>query len=416
MARAPLGGSRKRVRGKVHRGETMKTRNVLLGPLLAALPVLGAAGTTAQQTAPDYVVVSHFDVNVRTGPATDRVVIGLARKGDLFVYTGEVGDWFEIEVFSDDHRYISKAHVYPLTASQIVPGHRLRLPPDSIARSLHASIQWAIDRAQVEATELLPASVDSARHRVLRNVIFDRLVLGFFAEHGAYGVQPAVYRALLNDMGAGRDTLPSVDRILARYLEAVGGRDPVERCTTRVVVGRVVTDLPSRDPPVHEESLVEIRSAVPDGFVLTEHTPAGVRWDGYDGEVRWSADEAGITRLDRVDVRFAWLVNPQNVLRLRTFFPRMTLRGTRDVKGRTAYVIDIDGDRSHALFFDAESGLLVRLGYNREVGDYHEVDGVLVPFRLSYSRKGGSSTYLFEKIQHNVAVDRRQFAMPDTVR
>ena len=58
----------------------------------------------------------------------------------------------------------------------------------------------------------------------------------------------------------------------------------------------------------------------------------------------------------------------------------------------------------------------MRLGYNRELGDYREVDGVMVPFRVSLSRKGGSSTYVFDTIQHNVNVDASRFAMPDTVR
>ncbi len=389
----------------------MTTRTVLWIPLLLQ-SLIAPLVTPGQEKAPDYVVVAHSDVNLRTGPAPDRVVVAVARKGDVFVCTRVVGDWFEIELFSDDRRYISTAHAYPLTASQIVPGHRLRLPRDSLAQSLYEKIQWAVDRAEVEATELIPASVDATRHRVLRNITVDRLVFDLFKRHAQRGVQPAVYRALLDDMGAGRDTLPSVEEILARHLEAVGGRDRIERCTTRVMVGRFVTDLPTWSPPVHEESLVELRAVAGRGFLLTVHTAAGVRWSGYDGHVSWSADENGITRQDRRDTRFTWLVDPQNAIHFRMLFPRMTLRGTRRLAGRRVYVVDIDDDRSHALHFDVESGLLVRLGYNREVGDYRAVDGVLVPFRVSESRKGGSSTYLFERIRHNVAVDPRQFVMP----
>jgi hypothetical protein len=56
--------------------------------------------------------------------------------------------------------------------------------------------------------------------------------------------------------------------------------------------------------------------------------------------------------------------------------------------------------------------LLVRLGYSGVLSDYRVVDGVRVPFRYALSRKGGSSTYSFDRIAHNVPVDRTHFAMP----
>ena len=102
----------------------MKMRTALWISLLAGPVVLGAEQVTAQGTAPDYVVVSGFNVNVRTGPGTDRVVIGRAQKGDLFLCTGQSGHWFEIRMFSDDRRYISPSHAYPLTRAHIIPGQR----------------------------------------------------------------------------------------------------------------------------------------------------------------------------------------------------------------------------------------------------------------------------------------------------
>jgi len=37
---------------------------------------------------------------------------------------------------------------------------------------------------------------------------------------------------------------------------------------------------------------------------------------------------------------------------------------------------------------------------------------VMVPFSLAISRKGGSSTYVFERIEHNVPVDDARFEPP----
>jgi hypothetical protein len=209
-------------------------------------------------------------------------------------------------------------------------------------------------------------------------------------------------------------TSPAVDQILERYIEAVGGRDAVAKLRTRVMTGRLVTDLPSRSPPVYEEVSIEIRAASANGYLVTEQSAGGTRWDGFDGAIQWSQDGVRVTLHDRVDVRFAWLVDPQNALRMREYFPDLRLRGSRRLEDRLVYVVDMDNDESHALCFDAASGLLVRLGYNRELGEYRTVDGVQVPFRVALSRKGGSSTYVFDRIEHDVPVDASLFAVPDT--
>jgi len=182
----------------------MKTRITSWNAAIGALMVMALAFVTengkAQESDTKYVVVGSHVVNLRTGPSTDRVLIGRADKGDLYAYVGETGDWFEIEMFSGDRRYIHKSFAYPLTESQIVPGHNLQLPADSVARALRATIRWAIDRAEVEATEVLPASLDAERHATLRRILEDRILLEAFHRHG---VQPVVYRMLSGVEGGG---------------------------------------------------------------------------------------------------------------------------------------------------------------------------------------------------------------------
>ena len=164
-----------------------------------SLAQAGSEGAASQESNADYVVVSSFDVNIRTGPGTDRVVIAQAEKGDIFTYVSEVEGWVEIRMLSEEPRYISRSYVYPLTASQIVPGHNLALPADSTCQALYAAMQWATDRAALEATEILPASVDARRHDTLRRILEDRLLMEFFRKHG---VQPVMYEALIEEAGA----------------------------------------------------------------------------------------------------------------------------------------------------------------------------------------------------------------------
>jgi hypothetical protein len=211
---------------------------------------------------------------------------------------------------------------------------------------------------------------------------------------------------------AKQDTVPTLEEVLERYVEAVGGREAIERLTTRVITGREVTDLPSRQPPVYESDGFEIYAKVPGKYLYVQQSARGTHRDGCDGRVCWRL-AGGELQLDaHYDPRFACFVDPQNALRMRDYFPEMRMRGVATLEDRLMYVVDIDDDVSHALYFDAETGLLVRLGYNRELDDYREVDGVLVPFSMAISRKGGSSTYIVETIEHNVPIDDVELAAP----
>jgi hypothetical protein len=209
-----------------------------------------------------------------------------------------------------------------------------------------------------------------------------------------------------------QDTLPTLDRVIERHIEAIGGREAIARLTSRVTHGRKVTDLPTRNPPVHESDEFWIYAKTPGKYRVAQASNGGTRLEGYDGQVcwRWVGGELDLDA--HYDWRFAWLIDPQNALRIKEYFPEMRVVGSRTLDGRLVYRVDIDEDESHALYFDAETGLLVRLGYNRELSDYRDMDGVLVPLRYSISRKGGSSTYVFDQIEHNVPLEDTVFNPP----
>ena len=212
---------------------------------------------------------------------------------------------------------------------------------------------------------------------------------------------------------AEQDTLPALEEVLERYVEAVGGREAIERLTTRVLTGRLVTDLPSRQPPVYESNSFVIYAKLP-GKYLVEYqlSDSGTHRDGYDGRTCWSWAEGEVELDAHYARRFAWLIDPRNALRMWDYFPDMKMRGVTTLEGRSAYQVAIDDDVSHTLHFDAETGLLGRLGYNRELSEYREVDGVLFPFRYAISRKGGSSAYVIDSVEHNVPIDDAELAAP----
>jgi len=211
---------------------------------------------------------------------------------------------------------------------------------------------------------------------------------------------------------AAQDTVPTVDRIVARYVEAAGGREAIARLHTRVTRGSFVEDVPSEGPAT--STRFEAGALVPGMLLLTWCFPGRTDRAGSDGSVGWET-HGGTVRCSDGIVRSkeAFVFDPQAPLRVREYFRDLAVSGTVRVGGRDAWEVTTDRRDAHfALYFDVETGLLVRIGYYWELGDYREVDGVMIPFRITQSRKGGSSAYVIDGVEHNVPLDAGQFTMP----
>ena len=162
--------------------------------LVALFVVLNTAVPSA--VCKDYAVMISRNINLRTGPGTDRFIVGRAWKGDVFELTGEIGSWYEIVMFSGDYRYVSKTWSAKLTESDLLPGHRMTLPAsDDSLRALHRDILHAKERASREADEIVPASVDYERNLVYRRILEDGHILEVM---GMYRVQPALYADMVD--------------------------------------------------------------------------------------------------------------------------------------------------------------------------------------------------------------------------
>ena len=166
---------------------------------LVAICALASSQEARSQEArsQEYIVMGTPLVNIRTGPSTEHIVIGRAKKGDIFRVAARDGDWIEIEMFTTDPRYVfSASYVYPLTSEDLVPEHRMALPDSlSVFYRMQRDIMVAKERARREASEIIPESVDEERHAYLRRIIEDRVILETFHIHG---VQPALYTDLMD--------------------------------------------------------------------------------------------------------------------------------------------------------------------------------------------------------------------------
>lgn len=227
---------------------------------------------------------------------------------------------------------------------------------------------------------------------------------------GATAARPPVTRPLTS-LESVADTT-TIESLLERSVAAAGGREAFEAITTRVMRVRVVTDL-AWDPPVHNEETLTVYARHPGRYLIVQASEKGTTLEGCDGEACWRRNEDGtVAIVEPKEPRSAWLTDPRFAARLEEHFPGMSLVGIDELPEGRAYVGAYDDVETHRIYFDAETGLLLRLGFNRELRDYKEFDGVLLPTRVAQSRKGGSSVFYVESVHHDVPLDDALFAPP----
>lgn len=216
--------------------------------------------------------------------------------------------------------------------------------------------------------------------------------------------------------------LPQPDQILARYVEAVGGKEAIGKVKSRSFKGAYL-----RQQGGGPQVTLDILHTT-DKVLITAMTPQGANSRAYNGATGWTSNPQETRELDREEtLTVKDLMDAFDTLKLKEPFPRMRMGGKEKINGREAYVLRgaLPDRRRLTLYFDVENGLLLRkeilaatpVGYDPvqiDFEDYREVDGVKVPFtiRTSYAEFAFSGTRKFTEIKHNVAVDAARFEMP----
>ncbi len=214
---------------------------------------------------------------------------------------------------------------------------------------------------------------------------------------------------------------PTPQQILAKYTEAIGGKEAVEKIKTRVIKGESVAANGRSFP-------LEILFAAPDKYSLSVSLPQGATTQKLNGAAGWIKNVREDRAMDDVDIArarsLAWSLE---LLQIKEPYPQMAYGGTEKINGRDTQIVRmaLPKKRRANFYFDKETGLLVRrlvttetpIGIDPEqtdYEDYREVDGVKVPhtIRTSYLDNFYSSTRKFTEIKHNAQVDEAQFKLP----
>jgi mono/diheme cytochrome c family protein len=218
--------------------------------------------------------------------------------------------------------------------------------------------------------------------------------------------------------------LPSLDQILERYVQAVGGRQAIERVTSRVMKGSRV----GADGVLVPE---EVYAKAPNKLLTVTSYPKLVFRTGFNGTLGWAV--ANQERRDPPEEVLAQLRREAEFYketRLKELYPKMAVLGRASVGGREAYVVEATpsgGGGPEKLYFDVQTGLLVRkyaetktvLGQfptQTDYEDYREVDGVKLPFTIRWAIPGRAWGRKITEVRQNVPLDDTQFNLPSTGR
>jgi photosynthetic reaction center cytochrome c subunit len=214
--------------------------------------------------------------------------------------------------------------------------------------------------------------------------------------------------------------MPSITQILAKYADGIGGSAAVQKNRTRVEQGSV-------EGPRGLHAEIETYRTAPDKAFAIVHRPNGDVSEGVSGEIGWGkrangevTDESG----DELARSRQWAEFYPGE-RFEKDYERFQVRGTESVNGHDAYVVVAwwKGDGADRIYFDVQSGLLLRITHRIEsplgalplqtdYEDYREVNGLKIPFTVRVTRVDGTTTYTWQKMEANVAIDSSRYEKP----
>jgi len=219
---------------------------------------------------------------------------------------------------------------------------------------------------------------------------------------------------------------PTLDQILDRYVQAIGGERSLRKLTSRVTKMTLVIE-GGGITASFENYAQAPNKGVQIGQVKLGN---GIEFEisrGFNGSVGWSLNptDGGFRELSgnelavqKRDVEFYWEI------KLKDLYPKMAVIGQAQVGDHTAYCLEARPSEGNPekWFFDAQSGLLIRRDLISESAtndkvttetcfeDYREVDGVKLPFTIRLPR--GKYTFKVNEIKHNLPIEEAKFKSP----
>ena len=243
---------------------------------------------------------------------------------------------------------------------------------------------------------------------------------------GWAAARPAETRARAKSVAA-TAAVPSTKKILRKYLNATGGRKAWERVHSRVSQGTVAV------PSMDLAGTALMFEEAPDRALVKIVISGSTFLEGFDGRVAWSSDpKDGLRRQTGAqlaetrresDFRF-----PAD---FRKIYATVSAPTRASIGQQAVYVVDAtpaEGGQPDRAYFDAQTGLLVRLvtqhheddgcvePFEHDFSDYRAVDVIKFPFAIHQSGAQVDFTIRLQTVRQNVPVNDSQFSEPVNTR
>ena len=224
--------------------------------------------------------------------------------------------------------------------------------------------------------------------------------------------------------------LPEAAEVFERYIEAIGGREAIEKITNRRITGTYTGD------PFEFKANLQVWWEADGRYHQRVSEPAGLRYELFAvGRVTWSVvmdrepdPIGGVQRQELLDTAdFTGEVNYKNRYK-KIEIVRKAKAGDQEI-----YIVraTTHAGRPHTLYFATDTGLLIGTrvpvsgtknsirDMTVQILDYKDIGGVLYPTRFVQSFTNEKQTkpneFVFSKIEVNVT-DGHEYPIPEKVR
>jgi photosynthetic reaction center cytochrome c subunit len=220
--------------------------------------------------------------------------------------------------------------------------------------------------------------------------------------------------------------LPTAQEVIAKYLSVVGANP--DRLSQAIVMRGTV----ERGERAKASGPTEIVFKRPNKIRIVETLTSGVVTRGWNGTTAWAQTSKGVSQATGANLK-AMKATPTTTIASDGLFSPIkipdspshaTLLGVTRINDRESYEVIIE-DTSMHLFFDIESGLLLRrvnvtntmlgpLNVQWDFSDYRDVSGLNLPFLIRTSDVSSYDTVVrkFSEIKIDSSVKENLFDVP----
>lgn len=219
--------------------------------------------------------------------------------------------------------------------------------------------------------------------------------------------------------------LPSGEDVVAKLIEAMGGREKLESLKSSVAKGTLKIDAAGIEAPL------ELTQVSPDKLIVSFEFPGiGAITKCVDGDTVWENSAMTGPRIVEGKEKDQLIreADATAILHLDKYYKEIKCVDKVDVDGEACYKMELttkEGDTEHR-YVGVESGLVLKMEQTQStqlgdikiastMSDYRDVDGLMTPFRAEQTVMGQKHVMEFESFEYNVEVASDKFDAPEEV-